>query len=137
MFGSESLDHHVHVVGPHVGRSQDPATVLAGGRPKAVLRALAERRFGAGAFDEPKGQFSVPFGDWMRGPLTDETRRRVLRLAARGLVHQGVVERLLDEHLGGTQNHTRKLRALFVLDLWLERIVGAVGTSAGGHPHGD
>jgi asparagine synthase (glutamine-hydrolysing) len=69
-----------------------------------------------------KQMFTVPVGDWFRSEKADYCADRLARL--RGLddvFDADAPSRLLDEHVAGTRNHTRELRALISLAHWLDR----------------
>jgi len=69
--------------------------------------------------------FGVPIDHWFRGPLAgfvEEvlTDRGTLQ---RGFFRQEVVRRLVQEHIGGQFDHSYRLWALLVLELWQRRWV--------------
>jgi asparagine synthase (glutamine-hydrolysing) len=72
-----------------------------------------------------KQMFTVPIGEWMRQALAGFCREMLLdgRLADRGIVAIAAVETLLAEHVAGTQNHTRVLRALIALEIWFRLFI--------------
>lgn len=72
-----------------------------------------------------KQMFTVPIGEWMRQALAGFCREMLLdgRLADRGIVAIAAVESLLAEHVAGTQNHTRVLRALIALEIWFRLFI--------------
>lgn len=72
-----------------------------------------------------KQMFTVPIGEWMRQALAGYCREMLLdgRLAARSIVATAAVERLLGEHVAGTANHTRVVRALIALEIWFRLFV--------------
>jgi asparagine synthase (glutamine-hydrolysing) len=77
------LDHRLVEAG--VGL---PKAMTLGSSGKAVLRALAERRFGPGLARRPKRGFDVPVEAWLRGPLAPacEALFRADRLERDGLL---------------------------------------------------
>ncbi|MGX7951268.1 asparagine synthase (glutamine-hydrolyzing) [Tsuneonella sp. HG249] len=72
-----------------------------------------------------KQMFTVPIGEWLRQALTGYCRDMLLdgRLADRGIVSMAAIERLLAEHVEGTGNHTRQLRALIALEIWFRLFI--------------
>lgn len=80
--------------------------------PKAVRR---RRKMG----------FGVPLDHWFRGPLAGFAREVLLdtRTLDRGLFRAKVVENLLESHLAGLFDHSYRLWALLVLELWQRRWV--------------
>jgi asparagine synthase (glutamine-hydrolysing) len=77
-----------------------------------VLPAAAQR---------PKHGFDIPLGAWLRGDgralVGDTLGAEALR--RRGLFRPGAVARLLDAHLAGRGDYSRRLFSLVVLELWL------------------
>lgn len=73
-------------------------------------------------FDRPKLGHSVPMKNWMRQEaavrdwLTDVLLSD--RFRERGLFDLSFVQKLLDEHFKKTHNHSHRLWALAVLELW-------------------
>jgi asparagine synthase (glutamine-hydrolysing) len=78
--------------------------------------------------DRPKQGFSIPLGAWLRSDLR-ETAHDLLfsaQTAHRGYVRRETVAGLWDEHQRGRRDHSGKIWALMVLELWLrEYLVGA------------
>jgi asparagine synthase (glutamine-hydrolysing) len=74
----------------------------------------------------PKMGFGVPMANWLRGPmrdmmcdlLTDRTAR------SRGWFQPAAVDRLISAHLGG-QNHSSRLYALIMLEMWQREVIDA------------
>jgi asparagine synthase (glutamine-hydrolysing) len=87
---------------------------------KVVLRYALAPDLPAAAL-RPKHGFNVPLGDWLRGrgralvgdTLSPATLRR------RGLLRPEAVTRLVEAHLAGRGDYSRKLFTLLVLELWL------------------
>lgn len=69
-----------------------------------------------------KQGFGVPVGHWLRKELWDWARERLLdtRFLSEWFT-QAAVQRLLDEHNDGKVNHGKKLWALLIFAVWLER----------------
>jgi asparagine synthase (glutamine-hydrolysing) len=92
------------------------------GQGKRILRRALARSF-PGAAARPKHGFDVPLGPWLRGPL----RPLVLDTLApegvrrRGLLREHAVTRIVEAHLRGRGDHSRKLFSLMVLEMWLRR----------------
>jgi asparagine synthase (glutamine-hydrolysing) len=92
------------------------------GQGKLVLRRALAASFPAAA-DRPKHGFDVPLGPWLRGPLRglldDTLSPEAVR--RRGLLNERAVARIVEAHLRGRGDHSRKLFALMVLEMWLRR----------------
>ena len=81
-----------------------PAAIRRGdGRPKALLRAVLDRHLPPRLTDRPKRGFSVPLGDWLRGPLRDwaEALLDESRLRGEGFFDPAPVRRAWRRQLGG------------------------------------
>lgn len=77
--------------------------------------------------DREKMGFGVPIGDWFRGPLKDLPGDILLdpRSTERGYFRQDRVRSIVERHLSGTEDNTRKLWALIQLELWQRTYVDA------------
>ena len=81
----------------------------------------------AGILDRKKQGFGVPLGVWFRGGLTDSspTCSGRPRTRQRGYFEPAFVDRLVDEHLSGTRDHTLRLWQLLVFELWHRQYLDA------------
>jgi asparagine synthase (glutamine-hydrolysing) len=69
-----------------------------------------------------KQGFGVPLGLWLRKELRGWAREHLLdRRYLAGWFRETEVQRLLDEHDSGKYNHGKKLWALLILSVWLEK----------------
>ncbi|HID78442.1 MAG TPA: asparagine synthase (glutamine-hydrolyzing) [Planctomycetaceae bacterium] len=73
----------------------------------------------------PKMGFGVPLDHWFRGPLATLARDVLTdrKTATRGLFQPTAVRRLLEDHIAGRFDHSYRLWALLVLELWHRRWV--------------
>ena len=64
--------------------------------------------------------FGVPLDHWFRGPLADFSRDVFSdsRTVGRGMFQTDVTNRLLEDHIAGRFDHSYRLWALLVLELW-------------------
>jgi asparagine synthase (glutamine-hydrolysing) len=113
------------------GLSSPMRSLLAWGRTKAPLRALAARRLPDSITGRPKSGFALPLHSWwrqdyagLRTCLSD-----VLSSASPwGAVDLGVefsakaARRLLDDHVSGQGEHSQRLYLILVLALWCRRL---------------
>ena len=94
---------------------------IRGKQGKWILRKLLKRYVPNSYIDRPKAGFSIPIGDWLRGPLKDW---------ASGLISKDAINRYdyLDyenvnsiwmAHLSGKEMHN-ELWGIFMLQSWLE-----------------
>jgi asparagine synthase (glutamine-hydrolysing) len=126
-----SMAHSLEVRSPLLDRKvvelafRIPADRKQVGREgKALLRRLAERRLPAGQAALPKRGFTVPIGDWIRGPHSDMFRDEVLRpnAAVASSLDLGDLRRRFEEHRRGTANQSYALWAVWVLERWLNEV---------------
>lgn len=97
---------------------------MRGGRGKdVVLRALGDR-LPNGLLNRPKKGFAVPLPLWFRGalrPLVWDTLRSK-EFLGRGMVSEGFVKTLLEEHDSGRRNNSHWLWMLLMLELWFRGV---------------
>jgi asparagine synthase (glutamine-hydrolysing) len=87
---------------------------------KKVLQTVLPREI---LHDRPKLGHSVPMKNWLR----ENTKLRAwvfdmlsdAQFKQRGFFRPGVVQRMLEEHMRKTHNHSHRLWGLIVLELWL------------------
>lgn len=98
---------------------------LRDGESKAVLKRVAESLLPHNIVHRPKQMFSMPVGDWFRGPLRHVVRDVLCteRSYERGIFDRAQVARMLGEHQTATVDHTRPIRALIALELWFRTFV--------------
>jgi asparagine synthase (glutamine-hydrolysing) len=98
---------------------------LKGGETKWIYKRAVEPLLGRDLTWRRKQMFTVPVGEWFRQRLAGYCRAMLLdgRLEARGLFDAGMVAAMLADHVAGTANHTRMLRALVSLEIWFRLFV--------------
>jgi asparagine synthase (glutamine-hydrolysing) len=116
---SPFLDHRV----AQLANGLPEEWLLAGGVGKRVLREAFRAELPQRVFGRGKQGFGVPIGAWFRGnlraPLTDLLLGE--KSFARRHLKPAVVERLLMEHQMGQRDHTHRLFALLMLEIfWRE-----------------
>ena len=91
-----------------------------GGGKKRMLREAFASELPASVFARKKMGFAVPIGEWFRGPLRSFLRDHLFAADsfARGHFAMPVVERLVDEHETQRRDHSQRLYALLMLELW-------------------
>jgi asparagine synthase (glutamine-hydrolysing) len=99
-----------------------PGRLKVRGHGKRILRRALAPRFPRIAARAKHG-FDVPLGPWLRGPLrgllADTLSPEAVR--RRGLLRERAVTGMVEAHLRGRGDHSRKLFSLMVLEIWLRR----------------
>ena len=86
---------------------------------KYALRRALEPIVPAHVLNRPKLGFPVPIRHWLRaGELLDWAHEMVGSSQADELVDIAAVRRMLDEHLAGTADHSRRLWTVLIFMLW-------------------
>jgi len=107
------------------------AVKIRDGFGKWPLRKAMEERIPKATAWRAKQMFAVPMREWLRDqgrPLLET----VINAPAAPLdrwFDRRELRRIVDEHVSGAADHTRKLRAIVALDLWCRRFAGAIGVS--------
>jgi asparagine synthase (glutamine-hydrolysing) len=93
---------------------------LLKGGPKRMLREAFKDDLPPWVFKRKKMGFAVPIGDWFRGELRPMLRDTLFSSHAFGRTHfdMKVVERLVEEHETKRVDHSQRLYALLMLELW-------------------
>jgi asparagine synthase (glutamine-hydrolysing) len=89
---------------------------------KWILREVLARHVPREYFERPKKGFSVPLGQWLRGPLRDwaESLLDERRLSYEGYFSAEPVRAVWAAHLSGKRDYSRKLWAILMFQAWLE-----------------
>jgi asparagine synthase (glutamine-hydrolysing) len=95
------------------------------GKTKWILRQAVANRLPDVILKKPKEGFSIPIKHWLRGPLkplmmdllSDESIRN------RGYFEPRCAQTWISEHLEGAANHSHRLWALMVFELWYRNIL--------------
>jgi asparagine synthase (glutamine-hydrolysing) len=99
---------------------REPMLLKGGG--KRLLREAFAPDLPAEVFTRPKMGFAVPIGQWMREGGELNTMLRDLLLAERSFAaanfERDALERLIDFHERGIEDHSQRLYALLMLELW-------------------
>ncbi|MBM3527073.1 MAG: asparagine synthase (glutamine-hydrolyzing) [Alphaproteobacteria bacterium] len=101
-----------------------PADIRRGdGRPKALLRQVLDRYVPRAMTDRPKRGFSVPLGEWLKGPLRGWAGDLLAPEAMKreNLFDAQRVQSLWQRHLSGTENNATGLWNILMVRAWTER----------------
>jgi asparagine synthase (glutamine-hydrolysing) len=102
-----------------------PQLRLRGTTTKTALRKAMDGRLPPEVLQKPKEGFSIPLKHWLRGELKplmldllapDTVRRR-------GYFSPACVETWISEHLAQEVNHSHRLWALMVFELWHRQVL--------------
>ncbi|MGB7280601.1 MAG: asparagine synthase (glutamine-hydrolyzing) [Pseudolabrys sp.] len=113
------LDHRVVEFAWRIPRQ----TLMRNGVSKWPLRQVLYRHVPHELIERPKTGFSIPLGEWLRGPLREwaETLLSEKRLRDGGLLSLQDVRRTWAEHLSGKHNWQYLLWDALMLEAWRER----------------
>ena len=113
------LDHRVVEFAWRIPRQ----TLMRNGVSKWPLRQVLYRHVPHELIERPKTGFSIPLGEWLRGPLREwaENLLSEKRLRDGGLLSVQDVRRTWAEHLSGKHNWQYLLWDALMLEAWRER----------------
>ena len=92
------------------------------GKGKWILRQILSRHVPQDLFEGPKKGFSVPLGEWLRGPLRDWAGDLLSesRLTRQGFFDPGSVQKKWADHLKGRFQWQTTLWAILMFQAWLD-----------------
>ncbi len=94
---------------------------LRNGESKYLYKKAVSSLIGEELAYRKKQMFTVPAGDWFRREKAEYCFKRLALLEGLdGLIDVARAQHLLAEHITGTKNHTREIRALISLTHWME-----------------
>jgi asparagine synthase (glutamine-hydrolysing) len=110
------LDHRVAATAARIPTEMQ----VSGGQGKQMLRKLLYREAPAALFERPKTGFSIPVGQWIKGPLRPwaEELLKPDRMTAEGWFDAEIVNRRWREHLSGKRDSTA-LWGILMFQAWL------------------
>ncbi len=115
------LDHRV----VEFALNLPPHLKLNGDETKVILRRVMANRLPEAVLNKPKEGFSIPLKHWLRGEL----RPLMNDLLAPDTVHRRgyfdpkTVARWVSEHQASQANHSHRLWALMVFELWHRQVM--------------
>jgi asparagine synthase (glutamine-hydrolysing) len=116
--------------------SLPPCYKVSGGETKFLLKRVVASFVPQGILTRKKMGFSLPLKEWFRGELQEFVRDTLLgpSLAMDRFFNRTAVERLVQGHLSGKENHTFRLWALILFNLWHKRFIEGEGSLMGIEP---
>lgn len=111
------MDHHLVAFASGLSRGE----LLTGGK-KGLLRKAFAHQLPKAVFTRRKMGFAVPIGEWFRSSLKEMLRSHLLAHDGFAIQRFGVeaVESLLIQHDTKHVDHTHRLFALLMLELWFQ-----------------
>ena len=105
---------------------------IRGGQGKWLMKKAMEPYLPRDLLYRPKMGFSVPLGNWFRGPLAARAAALVERSAAidTGWFERPFLRRAFEDHRAGRADNSRLLWQLLMLDQSLGRLVDTPGAAA-------
>ena len=112
---SPFMDHELAQFASRLSSDQ-----LIGGGPKRMLREAFAADLPAWVFKRRKMGFAVPIGEWFRGELRSMLHDNLFAADSfcKANFNMAVVQRLVDEHEQERVDHSQRLYALLMLELW-------------------
>jgi asparagine synthase (glutamine-hydrolysing) len=85
-----------------------------------VLRQAAQELLPKAILERPKVGFRVPVNRWFQGPMREYLRDHLqgAESKTRRYYDGQVLDRVVDDHVNGKQNHEKLLWALLNLEIW-------------------
>jgi len=95
---------------------------IKGSRGKSILRNILYKSVPQTLIERPKAGFSIPLGNWLRGPLRDwaEALIEPSRVESEGFLQKDYIQKIWNEHLNLERDWTNKLWSILMFQSWLE-----------------
>lgn len=112
------LDHRV----AEIAWRLPPSMKIRHGCGKWPLRTILHRHVPAKLVERPKAGFTVPIGQWLRGPLRDwaESLISERRLRNDGFLDGTQIQELWRQHLSEKRDWSTRLWSVLMFQAWLE-----------------
>lgn len=107
---------------------------IRNGESKFLLKKAMEPYLPNDIMYRPKMGFAVPLARWFRGPLRQRVREALLAgpLAESGMFDQATIAQMVEQHEGGSRDHSTPLWSLLMYDAFLRNVMD--GSAASGLP---
>lgn len=118
---SPFLDHHLMEFAASLPEKLKLRRLTTKYLLKRVLKKLVPEE----NLTRSKMGFGVPIGYWLRGAMQPFLRETLLsdKAFSRGLFKPEMVRRIIEQHVGGTSDHSHRLWSLLMLELWFQRFI--------------
>ena len=99
-----------------------PEMKINKGNGKIILRNILYKYVPKKLIERPKAGFSIPLGEWLKGPLKDwaEPLLDKSRIEKEGNLNAENVQIIWKEHLSGKRNWTFRLWSILMFQSWLD-----------------
>jgi len=89
---------------------------------KWALRQILYKYVPSELIERPKTGFSIPIGDWLRGPLRDWAEELIDedRLISEGFLNHTIIRRAWKLHLSGNSDYTARIWSVLMFQSWLD-----------------
>ena len=104
---------------------------------KRLLRRAVAPLLPREIIEGKKRGFSAPIGNWLRNELQPVTREVLApaEIERQGFFQPSIVTGLIDEHVAGRADNSRKIWALLTFSLWFDRYAdGKAGSELASAP---
>lgn len=100
------------------------------GESKWLLRQLLYRYVPKELIERPKMGFSVPIGDWLRGPLKNwaEDLLHSSDNNVCDILNKQTIQKYWNQHLVGSHDHSHKIWAICMWKIWFEKYKTNIST---------
>lgn len=108
---------------------------LKGGKGKHIFKQSLKPYLSDDILYRPKMGFSIPLGEWLRGPLREKVRQAVLNpmLLDTGIFNETYLQQMIDQHQSGIKDHSMSLWSVLMFDAFLRTSGGAINERGLGH----
>jgi len=96
---------------------------LRNGEGKHIFKKALKPYLSDDILYRKKMGFSIPLGDWLRGPLRESMRRAVLNpaLLDTGIFNETYLKQMIDQHQSGAKDHTVSLWSVLMFEAFLRK----------------
>lgn len=95
------------------------------GGGKWILKELAKPLLPREIVERPKKGFGLPISGWLKRELKPLMLEMLSadRLRRQGIFEPAEIQRLIEEHLNGRNNHRKALWVLLIFQLWIDKVL--------------